>query len=154
MGVAPDRLEGATLEQEVPTMANDKSRLSRASLADRAPQSERHHPDPWARDLNPERRAGQNLGQRHADDDPRVRTAAHVKDLTRRLQDFTMDELREIPVLPVGARLEQGGTYLDLNDPDRKPFTATGGMVARQGSLIVPKREVAHPYWSRLVGAV
>jgi len=128
------------------------SRPHRASLADRAPQNARRHPEPWAQDLNPERRAGQNLGQRHADDDPRVRTAAHVKWLTRHMQGFTRDELREIPVVPMGARLEQGATYLDLNDPELRPFTATGDMTAGQGALLVPKREVAHDHWNRLIG--
>jgi hypothetical protein len=52
--------------------------------------------------------ARQNIGARVA-----TVPAANVKDVVSLLaDDFTMDELREIPVLVAGTRLEQGAQYV------------------------------------------
>ena len=84
-------------------------------------------------------------------DDPRTRHAWEVKELEAALTDFTSSELREIPLVPEGKKLEQGATYVDLRDPARQPFTAPGGAVAAEGSWIVPKAEVPYEYWNRLI---
>jgi hypothetical protein len=68
-------------------------------------------PDEWQRDLNPDPQAGQNTGLDAAQSKKAAPTAHDIKDLNRRLQDYTDDELRQIPVLPAGTRLEQGATY-------------------------------------------
>ncbi len=116
------------------------------------PQTERKHPDEWERDLNPDHMAGQNLGIQAGDRETGLRTAYDVKPLHRRLHEWNDSDLKEIPVLPQGQRLQQGATYLDLNDPERREFTATGEMSAGPDNCYVPKSEVSYPLWNRLRG--
>jgi len=117
------------------------------------PQARQMHPDDVQRDLNPDHLAGQNVGVRTTLDDPHGHRASDVKLLVTQLHhEFRMDELREIPVLTRGARLEQGAVYLDLADPDRQPFTAMGSDEVQAGSYVVPKHDCPAPYWNRLLG--
>ena len=58
----------------------------------------------------------------------------------------------QIPVLPQGSRLEQGATYIDLNNLERGEFTATGDMEAGPDNWYVPKTEVPYEIWNGLVG--
>jgi hypothetical protein len=111
------------------------------------PQTEKKHPDEWERDLNPSRLEGQNIGI--PQDLP---TAYDVKEVHRSLGRFEDDELKQIPVLPEGERLRQGATYLDLTNPSRGEFTATGEMSASSGQRLVPKNDVPYPIWNRLRG--
>jgi hypothetical protein len=85
----------------------------------------------------------------HADES---RAAADDKRLQQRLDDLGGDELAELAVLEPGARLHQGGTYVDLNTHDRQPFTAIGGQEAGTGNRYVAKRDTDHELWNRLVG--
>ena len=111
------------------------------------PQEARKHPDEYQRDLSPDRMAGQNIGASVA-----TVPAADVKDVVSLLaDDFTMDELREIPVLIVGTRLEQGAKYVDLTDDERREITAMGGMTAAPEQWLVPKQETPPAYWNRIV---
>jgi hypothetical protein len=117
------------------------------------PQTEQKHPDQWERDLNPNRMAGQNIGERSADREQGLPTAYDVKEVHRALNDqFIDDELKQIPILPEGQRLQQGATYLDLSDAERREFTATGEMAAEPGNRYVPKTEVPYSLWNRLRG--
>ncbi len=79
---------------------------------------EHQHPEPDQHDLNPEAAAGENVGNvgRHPEKD-NPRTAYDVKEAHRQLVDWTDDELKQIPLMPAGARLEQGATYVDLREP-------------------------------------
>lgn len=133
--------------------SGEKTKRESIRKADMAakPQTEHKHPDEWERDLNPERMAGQNIGP--AEGAHVHRTAHDVKELHRSLADeFTDDELKDIPVVPDGQRLQQGGVYIDLNDPGRKEFTATGDMTAGARNLYASKSEVPYPLWNRLMG--
>lgn len=115
------------------------------------PQAEQKHPDTYEADLNPDRMAGQNIGEHAAADAPHAFYAADVKQVVNTLHDeFTWDELREIVVLGEGARLQQGRTYLDLRD--RRTLTATGDQEVGAGEWYVPKHETPYPYWNRLLG--
>ena len=128
-------------------------RHDRKSDMDAKPQTGQTHPKEWERDLNPNRMAGQNLGPRSAEQEHGLRTAFDVKELHRSLGDeFTDDELRTIPVIPEGQRLQQGGVYIDLNDSKRKEFTATGDMSASARNLYTSKSEVPYSLWNRLLG--
>jgi hypothetical protein len=127
-----------------------KGRKARNPLPSKA-QEEQRHPVEWDRDLNPDRMEGQNIGRSSVGGDPRARTAADTKALTERLTEFTNDELTAIPIVPVGARLKQGATYLDLRDPAPVPFSASGEMVARETNYYTPKAEVPYEYWNRLI---
>ncbi len=61
-------------------------------------------------------------------------------------------ELARLAILEVGTRLEQGGTYVDLTELERGPFTALGGHEVARGSRIVAKRDTDYELWNRLVG--
>lgn len=50
---------------------------------------------------------------------PRTRPAVELEEITRALPGFTIEELREIPVLRAGSRLVPGAAYLDLSKPIR-----------------------------------
>ena len=47
---------------------------------------------------------------------------------------------------------EQGATYIDLRDPHRREFTATGDMMASSDNWYVPKAVVDYQLWNRLIG--
>jgi len=114
---------------------------------------EHKHPEPYEHDLNPEADAGQNydlIGPHPEKDNPR--TAFDDKEAHRQLVGWSDDDLKQIPLLPAGSRLEQGATYLDLCDPARREFTATGDMRVRPDGLYVPKTEVHYHLWNRLLG--
>lgn len=116
------------------------------------PQAEQKHPDEWERDLNPDHMAGQNIGPESAGEERGLRTAYELKDVHRSLRQLGDDDLKKIPVLPEGARLQQGATYIDLNDSSREEFTATGEMKAENDACYVPKDEIPYPLWNRLTG--
>lgn len=109
-------------------------------------------PDEWQQDLNPKPMAGRNVGLEGPDPEKDAPTAYEIKELNSQLQGYTDDELRQIPVLPQGSRLEQGAKYIDLKDPERKEFTAMGGMEAGSNNWYVPKTEVGYQLWNRLTG--
>jgi hypothetical protein len=116
------------------------------------PQTERQHPDEWHQDLSPDHMAGQNLGQVSSEREQGLPTAHDIREIHRSLPGFADDELKQIPVLPEGARLQQGATYLDLSDRQRGEFTATGDMAASRNNRFVPKGEVPYSIWNRLRG--
>jgi hypothetical protein len=79
-------------------------------------------------------------------------TAADVAEAIRLLAaDFRHDELRLIPILPAGARLEDGATYLDLKTFGWKPFRARADQHAEPGQLLVPKADTNYDIWDRLI---
>ncbi len=66
---------------------------------------------------------GQNIDEHTPEEEPRVHYAMETKELRNLLGDaFSPDELREIPVVAEGARLQQGKTNINLRDPARQPF--------------------------------
>jgi hypothetical protein len=78
--------------------------------------------------------------------------AADQKELYGQLPGLTAEELGRLPILAAGVRLEQGGTYLDLDDRGRGPFTAIGAREATRGHHFVAKKDVDYELWNRLVG--
>jgi hypothetical protein len=74
------------------------------------------------------------------------------KVLHNRLPELTGDELSRLQVLEPGTRLEQGGTYVDLNRLSDGPFKALGGHEATAGNRYVAKRDTDYELWNRLVG--
>jgi len=108
----------------------------------------------WDRDLRPDSSAGMNEGVEgaHPEKADGVRTAHDIKSLHNRLSEFTDAELKQIPVLPTGSRLEQNATYINLRRGDAEEFTARGDMVAEPDTWIVPKSEVDYQLWNRLIG--
>ena len=78
-------------------------------------------------------------------------TVHDLKHLHNRLSDLSDTVLQRIPVVKEGAPLKQGGTYLDINAPERGEFTASGDMIADRGSRLVPKAAVDYEAWNALV---
>lgn len=117
------------------------------------PQTEQKHPDEWEQDLNPDRTKGQNIGEHPPEEEPEVTYASEIKEIRNMLgETFSPQELREIPVVTAGGRLQQGKTYLNLRDPARIPFDATADMTAGPNNLFVPKRDTPYSHWNRLRG--
>jgi len=110
------------------------------------------HPEAWRQDLNPNAMAGQNVGLAGPHPETDAATAFGLKAAHRSLEGLTDDELKQIPVLPRGSRLEQGATYIDLHDPRRREFTAHGDMEAGRNNWYVPKNQVDYQLWNRLIG--
>jgi hypothetical protein len=108
----------------------------------------KQHPDEYQEDLNPEYEAGENHGLPGYE----TRTAHDIKELHAQLRDLPDDELKRIPVLPEGSRLQQGAVYIDLRNRDAGEFKATSDMAAGPGNWYVPKSQVDHELWNLLIG--
>jgi hypothetical protein len=108
----------------------------------------------WDQDLRPDDNAGQNEGVQglHPEKADGIRTAYDIKGLHNRLDEYTDDELKQIPVLPAGSRLGQNATYIDLRAETCEEFTARGDMEAGPENWYVPKTEVDYQLWNRLIG--
>jgi hypothetical protein len=103
--------------------------------------------DAFVGDIAPDTSTAQPGG--HEDESS---SAADDKRLHERLDMLQAEELDRLSILEQGVRLEQGGTYLDLNDLERGPFTALGAQEAGPGNRYVAKRDTDHELWNRLVG--
>jgi hypothetical protein len=104
--------------------------------------------DSFDRDLHGDDRAGQHAGAT----DTRNYSAYDVKELHEKMSDFDNGELKRIPVLAHGERLEQGAIYLDLSAKENGPFTAHGGQVSDDPHLYVPKAQCDYELWNKLTG--
>jgi hypothetical protein len=113
---------------------------------------ETKHPGEYQQDLNPDANVGQNRSEIPAEGKDTDLTAADIKELYEVLADFRDDELREIPILRAGSRLEQGATYIDLQDTPPQEFTARADMEAGPGNWFVPKSRVDYVLWNKLLG--
>lgn len=110
-------------------------------------------PHPFSQDLNPDFLAGENYGEQGPHPEKTARTAYDIKGAHRLLAGIEDDDLKQIPILPLGSRLEQGATYLDLHAPTPQEFTARGDMVTEDGHWYVPKSDVPYWIWNRLIGS-
>src|SRR5579884_3461650 len=105
--------------------------------------------DTYQEDLHPDFEAGVNAGPQRSQQLDIPISADLIKLMHDWLPEFTDAELRRIPLLPFGARLQQGATYLDLADRARGPFTAKGSMVADLDHYYVPKDAIGYVLWKR-----
>ncbi len=80
------------------------------------------------------------------------RPAVEDKALHDRLQGLDNAELARLPIVERGTRLDQGGTYIDLNDLERGPFKALGSQMAERHNRYVAKHDVDYELWNKLVG--
>ena len=62
------------------------------------------------------------------------------------------DELASMPYLEPGTRLQDGQSYLDLNQLNGGPFTPSGGRSVQAGDRIVAQRDLDPDVWRKLVG--
>src|SRR5438105_1008421 len=65
------------------------------------------HPEEYRSDLNPNANAGQNIGVAGTHPEKGARTAYEIKELHRQLNEMSDADLKQIPVMPMGSRLEQ-----------------------------------------------
>lgn len=93
--------------------------------------------------------APKDIGGGHADESA---PAAADKRVHNILSTFTKDELDRLAVVQPGVALEQGGTYVDLNNLADGPFKAIGGHEATSDNRLVAKRDTDYELWNRLVG--
>ena len=121
-------------------------------MAENRRQLEQAITDGFDRDLHPDHLSGQNLGPRTDEGHRAGRTAYDVRSIHRTLRDWPDDELKEIPILPEGERLQQGGVYMNLRDPQGAEIRATGDMQASADDAFVAKDQVPYPTWNRLRG--
>lgn len=121
-------------------------------MAEKIPRPGEQHPPEWREDLNPDANAGLNYNLEEPQPEVDGPVASELPGARDRIQDLSKDELEQLPVLPEGSRLEQGATYVDLRDPDRREFTATAGMVAGPDHWYVPKNKVGYQLWNRVIG--
>jgi hypothetical protein len=115
-------------------------------------QARQKHPDEWQQDLNPNALAGQNIGSPTDVGTEREWTAFHLRKRGLAVQGVDDEELKQVPVLSHGARLQQGATYVDLKEQPLQEFTARGDMTAEAGHAYVPKDRVPYEIWNRLIG--
>ena len=120
-------------------------------MTERRTHAGEQHPEEWRRDLNPDPNAGVNYGA-PSDLEQGARVAYDIKEFHDLFPNLSAEELRDIPVLAPGMRLEQGATYIDLSTPDPHEFTATGDLEAGPGNWFVPKSEVPYQTWNKLIG--
>ncbi len=121
-------------------------------MMDRTPERERRPQeggtaDQFDEDLHPNIMAGIYPAK-----DGNISTAYDIKDLHNKLQQFTNDELKQIPVLPPGTHLHAGSTYIDLRERNPEEVTGKDGMQAATNNWYVPKSEVDYVLWNRLIG--
>ncbi|HZU67616.1 MAG TPA: hypothetical protein VFA09_10095 [Ktedonobacteraceae bacterium] len=117
--------------------------------AQRQPEGHSTQTNDFEEDLRPDDFAGANYGLRSEPVDIGLR-ASDIKELYGKLGDLTDDELRNIEIIPLGDRLEQGAKYIDLMHLEQGEFVATGGMVADEGHYYVPKKHTDYVLWNRL----
>jgi hypothetical protein len=114
---------------------------------------EHKHPEPYQQDLNPDAAKGLNWGLAGPHPEKNSpRTAFDVKDVHRWLCEIPDDELKRIPLMPAGARLEANAAYVNLAERERGEFKAEGKEEVGEGQFIAPKTEVDFELWNWLRG--
>ena len=117
--------------------------------AERQPAPHPARVDDFEEDLRPDNFAGANYGLLSEPQDVGLR-ASDIKELYGKLADLTDDELRNIVIVPLGERLEQGAKYIDLLHLERGEFVATADLVADEDHYYVPKNHTDYVLWNRL----
>ena len=72
--------------------------------------------------------------------------------LNGKLVSSLADDLKQLRILPIGNRLEQGATDIDLNNLNLGEFKARGDMQVGQNTWLVAKKGVPYELWNRLLG--
>lgn len=140
-------------ERRSGSASDANTRRMKSRLHEHAERQPEPHPaggvDYDAEDLRPDDFAGANYGLRSEPLDTGLR-ASDIKELRNKLADLTDDELRNIVILPLGERLEQGAKYIDLQHLERGEFVATADMVSDEDHYYVPKKHTDYLLWNRL----
>ncbi len=124
------------------------SRLHDNNKVEEQPAPHPKQSDDFTEDLRPDNLAGENHGEGLSLE--YGLSAYDVKELHNKLADLTDDELKNVSIVPVGSRLEQGAKYIDLQHLEQDEFVATAGMVAEEDHYYVPKKATDYVLWNRL----
>jgi hypothetical protein len=116
------------------------------------PQARQKHPTQWQEDLNPGHLAGQNIGPPADDIGSAQMTAFHLRKRGQELRGLHDEELKQVPLVPTGTRLQQGATYVNLAEDAWQEFTATAQITALPDDAYAPKDRVPYEIWNRLIG--
>jgi hypothetical protein len=121
---------------------------------DRTPkqQARQKHPDEWQQDLNPNHLAGQNIGRESDERERTDMTAFHLRKRGFELRGLDDNDLKQVPVIAEGTRLQQGATYVNLADDQPREFKAAANVTAEAGDAYAPKDKVPYEVWNRLIG--
>jgi hypothetical protein len=116
---------------------------------ERQPEPHPARADDFVEDLRPNNFAGANYSVRSEPRDIGLR-AIDIKGLYGKLADLTDDEMRDVVIVPLGERLEQGAKYIDLLHLERGEFVAMADMVSDEDHYYVPKKHTDYMLWNRL----
>ena len=104
-------------------------------------------------DLHPHNRAGQN----DSPDRNEGRSAFMLKEnestLHPRLQALPNQELKQIPLLDTGTRLQEGAAYLDLRNLNGGAFQGMNNREVSADDAFVAKSHLDHEQFAYLTGA-
>jgi hypothetical protein len=78
------------------------------------------------------------------------RTAKDVRSEHRVLLAFSDKDLASMPLVREGTRLARGGWYLDLHNPAKADFLATGDESVEPGQHVVARKEISGELWEEL----
>jgi hypothetical protein len=78
------------------------------------------------------------------------RTAKEVRAEHRVLLSFADKDLAAMPLVPEGTRLTRGGWYMDLHNPAKADFPATGDETVEPGQHMLARKEVSGGLWEEL----
>lgn len=105
-------------------------------------------PDSFDADLHAESHAGQHAGAATHE----TRSAYDIKELHEKMPDYSNAELKALPVLQAGQRLQQGAVYCNLNNLSAGAFVAMAAMEAGPSDYYVAKSELDYELWNKLTG--
>jgi hypothetical protein len=78
------------------------------------------------------------------------RTAKDVRAEHRVLLSFRDADLVPMPLVSEGTRLVRGGWYMDLHNPAKADFPATGDETVEPGQHVLARNEVSKELWDEL----
>ncbi|MGH2471884.1 MAG: hypothetical protein ACRDG6_05715 [Candidatus Limnocylindria bacterium] len=78
------------------------------------------------------------------------RTAKDVRSEHRVLLSFSDADLAGMPLVPEGARLVRGGWYMDLHNPAKADFLASGDETVEPGQHVIARKAVPADLWEEL----
>jgi hypothetical protein len=77
-------------------------------------------------------------------------TAKEVRTEHRVLLSFSDKDLAAMPLVPEGTRLTRRGWYMDLHNPAKADFPATGDEIVEPGQHMLARKEVSVELWDEL----
>ena len=82
--------------------------------------------------------------------DGQRRTAKDVRADHRVLLSFSDRDLKAMPLVPEGTHLTRGGWYMDLHNPAKADFPASGDETLEPGQHMLARKEIPAELWDEL----